>query len=332
MFSSWAVKNGGTLYPICFSPKLFAGLSILNPSLTINSEGLATFVFRISDYLYYRPLKNFESLTSTGAIQYLHLNEKKLNHIPFFVAKMDLPINTRKSMQIIYIDTIITPIMNSNSDLDFSTLEDLRICENNQNLVFIGNIATKNNKRRPLYFQIDKENLYENVNHEICINSVNLIEQPNFAKIEKNWVPIEGEKDRFIRWPQTNEGIQNKLALVFDTSKELPIKTETVEDSTIFGGSPFVKFKSGYLTIVHSRKEKNRKNNHQYFHHFNFYNQNFELVKSSNKFTFLNYETEFCSGISISNNNIYLSFSCNDSLNFLLSFKESLNIWTANFE
>lgn len=328
LFSEWALKNGGTLFPIVFNANLIANKSLLNPSLSISEDGTGTFVFRSTNYRYLRPVRNLNSLTSTGSIQYLSSQTGATSN-SFFLAHHDFPSNNLKTSKPIKIDRIQTPILPLSSGFDYSTVEDLRISRFEGRLILVGNIATTKGKRRPFYCEVDSIN--RDRNHFRLLN-LQCLEISNMNMIEKNWVPIEGHYGKFVRWPMSLQMSGNRIAQVISIFQQ-ELQTEIfIEQPNIYGGSQFVRYENGYMGVIHLRKNGIRKNNHQYLHKFFLYDKDFNFVKSSNSFSFLGFDTEFCSGLSIYKDKIYVSFSCNDSLNFVLSFNRSESLWEHNHD
>jgi hypothetical protein len=298
-------------------------MSIFNPSISVSQDGVGTFVFRSTNYRYLRPVGNFTSLTSTGAIQYLHVKKQPVSN-SFFLAQYDFSLNSSKSVVDINIDRISLPILPKLAKYNFETLEDLRICAQEGKLVLLGNLSISGNRRRPIYFEIAH---FSKENELITLRELRIIDYPSMMKIEKNWVPIEGDLNRVVRWPLSAKSAGKHKAIITILNEETSSIQEIQEHPNLFGGSPFIKYENGFLAVVHIRELGKRKNNHKYLHKFMYYNRNFELLKSSKPFTFLGFETEFCSGISIYKEKIYISFSCNDSLNFVLSFSKFSNLW-----
>ena len=326
MFSEWALKNEGTLFPLTFSTGIVKNRSIFNPSITISRDGMGTIVFRSTNYRYLRPVGNFTSLTSTGAIQYLHVKKQTVSN-SFFLVQHDFSSISSKSVVNININRISLPILPKFAKYNFESLEDLRICAQEDKLVLLGNLSISGNRRRPIYIEIGE---FSRGCELIPLSNIRLVDYPSMMKIEKNWVPIEGDLSKVVRWPLSAKSAGMQRAIINILNEEISSIQQIQEHPNLFGGSPFIKYENGFLAVVHIRELGNRKNNHKYLHKFMYYNRNFELLKSSKPFNFLGFETEFCSGISIYREKIYISFSCNDSLNFVLSFSKYSNLWGAD--
>jgi hypothetical protein len=323
MFSEWALKNGGTLFPIFFSSSLTSSKSFLNPSLSISDDGTGTFVFRTTNYRYLRPVRNLSSLTSTGSIQYLCPKSTTISNA-FFFAHHDFSSSNQNFSTTIEIDRIHSPIVPPNKEFDFSAIEDLRICRFGTTFILLGNIATAEGMRRPFFCEIDP--IQKNQNQVPLLN-LQTIEISNMNKVEKNWLPIEGRYGEFIRWPISLQKSGTRFAQVVSILQPQLHTPNFREQPNLYGGSQFARYKEGYISVIHFRKNGIRKNNHQYFHQFFFYDINLRFVKSSKPFCFLGFDTEFCSGIATYKDKIYVSFSCNDGLNFVLSFNLAARIW-----
>lgn len=327
LFAKWALKNGGTLFPIFFDSSVVLGNSLFNPSINIDQNGVGTFVFREANYRYLRPVKNLRSLTSSGTIQYLKPKNGKICN-SFFLAQYDFFSTKLNYNPVIRIDKTFRPSLPLNSDFNYSTLEDLRIGNFGENFNFIGNIVTENGKRRPFYFEIDKLNCNTN---QFSLQNQRVIDHIAMNKLEKNWVPIEGKYGEFVRWPLTLPESGHLSAQVISMLKLKLGENQVLENSNVYGGSQIAKLDDGYISIIHSKYKGNRKNNHRYLHQFFYYDTDLNFIKASKPFTFLDFDTEFCSGLTIHLEKIYLTFSCNDSLNFVLSFDKSALIWEQKY-
>jgi hypothetical protein len=322
------LKNQGTIYSICFPAEFVNGKTIFNPSISISQDGIGTLVFRTTNYRYLRPTGSFTSLTSTGAIQYL-LPRKQVARSSFFLAQHNFSSNHSKPYTNISFERFFLPDLPKSSEYNFESIEDLRICAQDLKFTLLGNILVSDNRRRPFYFET--EFLPQDA-ALIQLKNMKLIEFPYMAKIEKNWVQIEGEPNLVVRWPLGTKSSENNIAITSLLKDQFDNYEEFQEEPNLFGGSPFIKYLDGYLTVVHERKFGNRKNNHEYFHKFLYYNNDFQLVKSSIPFSFFGFETEFCSGLTIYLDKVFISISCNDSLNFVISFNKFSNILEADFE
>ena len=323
MFAEVALGKGGILFPIFFNSNFTSKSSVLNPSISIGEDGTGTFVFRRTNYRYLRPVKNLPSLTSTGSIQYLRTGTEAISST-FFLAQFDFSSSHLNKVQTIKIDKTYNPVLPIQTKFDYSTLEDLRICSINEKFTFLGNIATAENMRRPFYFEIDK--FEKNQDHFSLVNE-QIIENSYMSKCEKNWLPIERRYGEFVRWPLAVKKSEKKFAEVISIFRSDSLSADFGEHPKVYGGSQFVLYEDGYIAVIHFKEDGYRKNTHRYLHQFFYYDKNLEFVKSSKPFTFLGFDTEFCSGIAVYSDTIYVSFSCNDSLNFVLSFNSSALIW-----
>jgi len=315
LFLSWALQNEGTLYPIFFDQKITRDKSILNPSLSISNEGIATIVFRGTDYKYIRPASNLDYFTESGSIEYIK-PRKHFPYIPFFFAIHDFSKKIDgTSVSPIEIKKIYSPVFDDNFTIHYSSIEDLRICRVNKKLTLIGNIQWRGKMRRSVYFDIQE--IHPNIS-QVIIENLEIMNSEGLSSIEKNWVPIEDVSDTFVRWPNPTE-----LFLKSSVDEKTSVTNFPQFKRELFGGSPLVIFQNGYLSIAHSRVSAQKFNNHRYMHTLIFYNKKFEIEYMSKPFTFMGYETEFCSGISVYSDKVFLSYSCNDSLNFIISINSS---------
>lgn len=136
---------------------------------------------------------------------------------------------------------------------------------------------------------------------------------------EKNWMPILDMPFHFIKWCNPTEIVKYN-----PQSK----KTETVfvgkyepHEFDYRGGSQIVPFGEYYLTIVHTvdhLKSEGGKKDAIYRHLFIVWDKNWNAVKYSKPFTFLDTRIEFCTGMTFYKGNILLPFGVVDNASFML--------------
>jgi len=313
-FVEWSLQKGGRLYPITFCSQLVQGRSFINPSIFVFASNNALLVFRSTDYRYLRPNQNFESLTSTAAIQYLFF-KKHGNAEPFFFATVNLQTVEKSQVIPIKITKKIHADLQVDRNFKATTIEDLRLSMADERIVMLGNIEIGSGQRRPIFLTSESAKVNQ---EKISLQCEFVIDYAGLQQVEKNWVPIESERDKFVRFPFPAQ-LSSSSALLNRESVNYELYQSSGEKMIgMLGSTQLARFHSGYLALVHSKTLGSRKNNHRYWHRVFYYDKTFKAKKVSKPFSFLGYETEFCTGLSIYENNVYLSFCCNDGINFVL--------------
>lgn len=313
-FVDWSLQRGGRLYPIFFSPNMIQGQNFMNPSIFVFSSNNALLVFRSSDYRYLRPTNHLRSLTSTGGIQYLFF-KKNGKSDPFFLVTVNFETLSNSRVVPIKVTRQLETELHINRNFRASTIEDLRITKVDDSIVMLGNIEVGSGKRRPIFLTTGLPKQNQEI---IRINCEYLIDYGGLRQVEKNWVPIESKVDKFVRFPYPVQLSSSVKLINNETYQYEMFQSRCEEMSGMLGSTPLSKLRDGYLALVHSKTLGSSRNNHRYWHRCIYYDKNFRVEKVSKPFTFLGFDTEFCTGLSIYEDKVYLSFCCNDGVNFIL--------------
>jgi hypothetical protein len=140
----------------------------------------------------------------------------------------------------------------------------------------------------------------------------------------KNCTPIEGNPFHLLKW--TNPTSLMKFdpnggeTEVFQTSEYIPMPLD------MRGGSQVIKYKDGYLSIIHEtdlyNSEQGRKDA-TYRHRFVYWDNNFKIKKFSNVFSFLNMKIEFCCGMAEYKDDYLITFGASDNAAYILRVSKS---------
>jgi hypothetical protein len=135
------------------------------------------------------------------------------------------------------------------------------------------------------------------------IENLSIIESPNHGECEKNWIPINNKI--IYKWFPLEIGsiINNKLVI------EKSIKTPTFFKN-LRGSSNVVEYENSYWTVVHGVKYHAPR---KYYHVIIVLDKNYEVKKYTVPFYFDTYAIEYCLGLLIEDNTMYISVSRNDS-------------------
>jgi len=149
----------------------------------------------------------------------------------------------------------------------------------------------------------------------------------NLSYCEKYWMPIVDMPFHFVKWCNPTEIVEANL--------------ETNATTQVFhGGDPFHyprDFRGGSQVIplnekyrfccVHTvnlfKSEQGRKNA-VYRHCFIVWDENWNVVKHTPEFTFLDAKIEFCAGMTKYNNDFLISFGYQDNASYVLKVPQEL--------
>ena len=155
----------------------------------------------------------------------------------------------------------------------------------------------------------------------------------NSSYCEKNWMPILDKPYHYVKWTNPTEVAK------FDPVTgqcETVILTEYQDLNAVDlrGGSQVILFENYYIALVHEtylfKSEAGRKNV-SYKHRIIAWDQDFNIVKTSEQFNFTGCEVEFCCGLCEYNDSLVITFGVQDNAAYLLEvpkniIKKMLNI------
>jgi hypothetical protein len=152
----------------------------------------------------------------------------------------------------------------------------------------------------------------ENLNTKQIID----LPSPYGKKIEKNWVPVEDNKDITLLYrsnPVTlikikdNKSIQKVNITQYKSTINLNNRTQVIK--TTHPDIPYIR--------VVSKKFATRRYGYTPLHYFEILSENFMPIKLSRPFVFSSRRQEYCQGIALINSQIYLSWSEQEKYNFI---------------
>lgn len=160
---------------------------------------------------------------------------------------------------------------------------------------------------------------------EICVKSGRELSRvripapaPNTSYCEKNWMPILDSAYTWLKWSNPVE------IVTYDGSVT---KTTMLGDAAQFsrdlrGGGQVIPFKDGYLSLCHVTylyRSETAKKNAVYKHKFVHYNKDWEVVSSSDEFSFMGADIEFAAGLAQKDDRILVTFGFQDNAAFISS-------------
>jgi hypothetical protein len=135
------------------------------------------------------------------------------------------------------------------------------------------------------------------------IENGNIIESPNPQECEKNWIPIENKI--IYKWHPLQIGEINNKKLTMTSSQQTPLFFKHLR-----GSSNVVKYKNEYWVVVHGVKYTTPR---KYYHLIVILDTEYNVKKYTIPFYYDRYAIEYCLGLLIEDNYIYMSASRNDS-------------------
>jgi predicted GH43/DUF377 family glycosyl hydrolase len=200
---------------------------------------------------------------------------------------------------------------------EFVGLEDARIIEWDNKLYLSGvrrDTTTNGVGRMELSeIQVNKDGVKE-------ISRVR-IEPPNDPNsyCEKNWMPVIDKPFHYVKWANPTELVRvNPNA---GTSQTVHVSSPISLPRDLRGGSQIIPYKDGYFAITHEvdlfKSEEGRKDA-VYYHRFMVWDKDFNIVKVTPEFHFMDADVEFCVGIAEYGDEYLITFGFQDNAAYLL--------------
>jgi hypothetical protein len=258
-------------------------------------------------------------LSRWGPLTYMHPeNDMHLRTINFLV-------KLNENFDITRIDQVDTSKLDKAPLWEFVGLEDARLVRWNNKLYMCGvrrDTTTNGVGRMELSEIIITDNYVKEVSRF-------RIEAPihKDSYCEKNWMPVLDMPFHFIKWSNPTELV--KVDLETQTSKQILLK-DFLEgfDGDLRGGSQIIPWdKDKRIGLIHEVELFNNKLGDKdafYYHRFVVWDKDWNIVKYSKKFNFMNARIEFCCGLAQKDNDLLITFGFQDNAAFLLKTPISL--------
>ena len=192
-----------------------------------------------------------------------------------------------------------------------------------------------------LFASASKPYHYEDQRIPMCIAEIDdktfeIVGEPFHACIgecEKNWMPL-------VDIPYTYVYSTKPLQVVRVPALEDPSKKEVecllnkeVENEFYKGSTQVVSYKGHYIAMVHynDRVVVNGMGEYRYYSRFIVWDENWNVVRMSEPFTFAGMSIEFACGLCLHNDVVYVTFSVYDNAAFVLEMPVKFFDWFTGF-
>jgi len=311
-FAKLAIDNGGSLHPLIIPATLTAGTGVMNPSI-FNDNGKICGILRHVNYTFYHSeAKLFQH--PWGPLTYIHPEDDMHLRTINYYYELD------ENFEISRLNKIDTSRFDNYEPLwDFVGLEDARIFRWNNRLYTSGvrRDTTPNGQGRMELC-------------EIVVTDDEVIEVSRFripppkdlnSYCEKNWMPILDVPYHYVKWSNPTEVVKVDPRTKTSTTE---IITEYIPQPVDFrGGSQVITLANGNrMALIHEvqlfNSEVGRKDG-IYKHRFLVWDTDWNLIKISSDFAFMDAHVEFSTGMCFYNKDtILISFGFQDNAAFML--------------
>ena len=314
-FVKLALENGGSIYPLIIPHTELKGPALTNPSIYNDNGKLLLNLRNINYTLYHSEKKKFEH--HWGPLVYIHPENDIRLRTWNYMCEVDDNMRIKKYSKI---DTSKFP----DKELwEFVGLEDARIVRWDEKLYICG-------VRRDLdEIGTGRMELSEIEITESGVKEINQHRIPtpgnNDSYCEKNWMPILDMPFHFVKWTNGTEVVKYDIN-TGKTEQVLVTHWKDLGCIDLRGGSQIIKLNDQYrFALNHEtylfKSEQGRKDG-KYRHRFIVWDDNWDIVKVSKQFSFLNADVEFAVGMCEYKNDYLITFGFQDNAAYLLKVSQ----------
>lgn len=309
------LENGGSIHPLLVDPSLTNGTGLMNPSILFDGDKILCNVRHVNYTLFHSEGKKFHHYW--GPLQYIHPENDCTLTTVNYLCELDSNLN------IIRTNKIDTSQFDVNPIWEFVGMEDVRLFRWDDKLYGSGV------RRDTTTNGVGRMELCE---YEITSDSVHEISRwripapgADNTYCEKNWMPILDKPYHYIKWSNPTEVV--KVDPIEKTCVTVHLEEQRVIEGLcdFRGGSQVISWNGYYLAIIHEvrlfNSELGRKDG-KYYHRFVLWDDDFNIVKFSDLFDFMEGDIEFSCGLGFKNGEFYASFGFQDNAAFILRFPE----------
>ena len=314
-FVKLALENGGSIYPLIIPHSHLKGPALTNPSIYNDNGKLLLNLRNINYTLYHSEKKKFQH--HWGPLVYIHPeNDQHLRTWNYMCEVND-------NMRIKRYNKIDTTKFPDKELWEFVGLEDARIVRWDEKLYICG-------VRRDLdEVGTGRMELSEIEITESGVKEVKQYRIPapgnDDSYCEKNWMPILDMPFHFVKWTNGTEIVKYDIS-TGKTEQVLVTQWRDLGCIDLRGGSQIIRMNDQYrFALNHEtylfKSEQGRKDG-TYRHRFVIWDNDWNIVKVSKQFAFLNAEVEFAVGMCKYKDDYLMTFGFQDNAAYLLRISQ----------
>jgi hypothetical protein len=316
-FAKLALDHGGSINPLIIPAEFTNGTGIMNPSI-FNDNGKIVGIIRHVNYTFYHSEKKLFQ-HAWGPLSYVHPeNDIHLRTQNYYI-ELDEELNINR------FDKIDTSKFPEKELWEFVGLEDVRIFRWN------GRLYTSGVRRDLDTVGTGRMELCEIEVHENSVVETSRFRIPppvdKNSYCEKNWMPIIDTPYHYVKWSNPTEVI--KINPEDQSCNQVLVGNYIDLPRDLRGGSQVISWKEYYLAVTHEvqlfKSEVGRKDA-IYLHRFILWDKNWNIVKYSKEFNFMDGHVEFCVGLASQDNNFIFSFGFQDNAAYVLKIPQNI-VW-----
>lgn len=315
-FVKLALENGGSIHPLIIPSTDIRGPSITNPSVYNDNGKILVNLRNINYTLYHSEKKKFEH--HWGPLVYIHPENDLRLRTWNYICELD------QNMRIKSYNKIDTSKFPDKELWEFVGLEDCRIVRWDKKLYVCGvrrDLDTIGTGRMELSeIEISKDGVKEINQYRIPTP----VDSNSYC--EKNWMPILDLPFHFVKWTNGTEIV--KYNLETNTTDQVIVKEwKDFGCIDLRGGSQVIPMGEYRFCLNHEtylkQSEAGRKDG-LYRHRFVVWDKDWNIVKISKQFSFLDANIEFAVGMCEYGEDYLITFGFQDNAAYLLRVQKQL--------
>lgn len=304
-FCKLALQANGNIYALTLPSSESGHTGLANPSILWNGKNLYTNIRNVQYALYHSEFgQKFQN--HWGCLAYLNPED-------------DVTLRTQNFLSVDDSDYqwIDTSRLDKKPLWEFIGLEDGRLVYWDDKLYLVGvrRDTTTNGVGRMELSEIKNGKEVKRYR----------IEPPNgYTYCEKNWMPIVDKPFHFVKWSNPTEIVKVNIETL--SSETILLKEQKIDVMRdLRGGSQVIKYKDYYIAITHEVDlwfdYMNHKDAH-YYHRFIVWDKDWNIVKYTDTFKFLDANIEFCCGLTEFKGKYLITFGFQDSTAYMLEITD----------
>lgn len=310
-FVKHSLDFGGSIHPLILPIEDLKGPSLTNPSV-YNDNGKIFVNLRNINYTLYHAEKNkYEN--HWGPLVYIHPENDMHLRTWNYLCELD------ENMRIKTYHRIDTSNFPDKELWEFVGLEDCRIVRWNEKFYVTGvrrDLDTKGTGR----MELSEIQFFESVPKEVFQYRIPIPGDDSLEYCNKNWMPILDMPFHYVKW--TNGTSIVKYNTETNITDQVVLKDyKDLGCRDLRGGSQVIPFGNYRMCLVHEtflyNSEAGRKDG-IYRHRFVVWDKNWDIVKVSKQFSFMEAKIEFCCGLASYQNDFLMTFGYQDNAAYLL--------------
>lgn len=309
--AKWAIENGGSIHPLIIDSTLTGGTGLANPSILIDGDKIIVNLRHLNYTLHHSERSKYNH--HYGPLQYLHPENDHTLKTNNFILILDRELNVTQ------VNKVDTSRFDQEPKWLFVGLEDARLMkwDNRYYLCGVRRDTTTNGQGRMELSEIDIQ--------PDSVTEVSRFRIPapgsNSSYCEKNWMPVLNKDFTFVKWCNPTEVVRVDTFARTCETVHLDESTFKSTSHAFRGSSQLFFYNNCYWALVHESdlyNDYHGRKNATYRHRFLCWDTNWNLLRTSDKFSFMQGEIEFCAGAAVQGDNLLITYGFQDNSAYIL--------------